>query len=224
MNPKEYLHIRDAVELIIGGSDRDIVFTVRVQEIAADGFYIDRPIIDRSVYSVGRGSEVMVYYQRNKVSYRFTTRIISETMLGRLPVVKLEHPRELERIQRRKHARLEFDIPVFFRRLLPSPDNQQELNQRGRIIDISAGGLKFAAVTPKIKSIIAGDKLQVSFQLAREVTLREQPAQVLKVSLDPDDDELSWLVCSFINLPRDVQEAIVIYNIRWMKRYRVETK
>lgn len=223
VNPLQ-IEIRDRVELHVPAGESVAVFTVRVQEIWEDGIVIDRPIIEQRLMPAPPGKTVDIYFQRQDATYRFGSRIIREALLERLPVLVIQQPREIERIQRREHFRLDIDLPIRFRLLRSSGGEIITPYFKGKVINFSAGGVKFTAEVPDNVTIISNDILQLSFSITNTFSVAGIEALVLKADPDPRLTFRHSFICRFLNIPRDIQEAIIVHNIRYQQRYRIETR
>ncbi|MBM3326566.1 MAG: hypothetical protein FJY65_06260 [Calditrichaeota bacterium] len=221
LNPN-YIQIRDKVEMRLPVGISVSVFDVRVQDIQPDGIYIDRPVIDKRLMPVKIGSEIELQYQRVDATYRFKTSIIREEQHGPLPILVVKHPTQLERIQRREHFRLDIEIPVRYNRIINAKSMEYSPSRSGIALDLSAGGIKFTTAAEGASEIKTGSRLQISFTLERQFSVFRIEAVVLKINPDPRREDYLELICRFINIPRNIQEAIIVHNIRYQQRYRVE--
>lgn len=224
MNDPNPIQIRDKVELHVPAGETIAVFTVRVQEFWDDGIVIDRPIIDQRLMSAPPGKDVDILFQRQDATYRFATKIVRESLLDRLPVLVVELPRDIERIQRREYFRLDIDLPVRFRKLLAAGGEGLTPFMRGTAVNLSAGGVKFSVQMPPDLELNQGDVLQLSFSLTNTYGVTGIEAVVLKAETDPRLANRQTFTCRFLNIPANIQEAIIVHNIRYQRRYRVEPR
>lgn len=215
-----FLKIRDRVELHITSKERESIFMVRIQDITPEGIFIDRPIIDVRMLPPVVGKTIEIVFQKSDASYRFSTEVLEVTSLGRLPVYHLRHPAEMERIQLRKHFRLDLEIPMSFRLKMEKPEESHDAT----MIDISAGGVRFTIPTTEAVKYRIGSKLLLSFELTNSITITDMETLILKISEDTDFDYNSIVVCRFLDIPTKVREAIIVHNIRYQQRYRIEKK
>ncbi|MBM3330165.1 MAG: hypothetical protein FJY67_11975 [Calditrichaeota bacterium] len=217
-----FLQIRDRVELRVSHGDSVSVFDVRVQDIQPDGIYIDRPIIDKRLMPARIGSLIEIQFQRQDATYRFNTRILREEAIGLLPILVVERPRELERIQRREHFRLDIEMPVRLHRLQRDKVERLSPAITGTAVDLSAGGLKLAASEDVLKGLEEGERVLLSFSLEKLLSIFRVEAVVLKILPDSRRDDYLVLMCRFTDIPKELQEEIIVHNIRYQQRYRVE--
>ena len=222
-NPLQ-LEVRDKVELHVPAGESVAIFTVRVQEILDNGIVIDRPIIEQRLMPAPPGKSVDIYFQRQDATYRFASKIISETVLDRLPVLLIQKPREIERIQRREHFRLDIDLPLRFRLLRGAGGEVLSPYLIGKVVNLSAGGVKFSAEMPDDLTVIANDVLQLAFTMTKSFSVAGIEALILKATSDQRLANRQTFICRFLNIPADIQEAIIVQNIRYQQRYRVEAR
>ncbi len=222
-NPLQ-IEIRDRVELHVPAGESVAIFTVRVQEISEDGITIDRPIIEQRLMPAPPGKSVDIYFQRQDATYRFASKILNETLLDKLPVLLLQKPREIERIQRREHFRLDIDLPIRLRLLRGAGGEIISPYFIGKIINLSAGGVKFSAELPDDIAVITNDIFQLSFTISKTFSVAGVEALVLKVIPDTRIAQKQSFICRFLNIPSAVQEAIIVQNIRYQQSYRVESR
>ncbi len=223
VNPLQ-IEIRERVELHIPAGDSIAIFTVRVQEIWEDGIVIDRPIIEQRLMPAPPGKLIHIHFQRQDATYRFATKIVREALLERLNVLVISQPKEIERIQRREHFRLDIDLPIRMRVLRGTNGDILTPYIKGKVLNLSAGGVKFFAELPEDVTIISNDILQLSFSISSTFSVSGVEALVLKAEPDPRSAFKHTFICRFLNIPPYIQEAIIVQNIRHQQRYRVETR
>ncbi len=223
----ELMRVRDRAELRVAEGDNISIFNVRVQDITPKGIVIDRPIIDRRLFPETVGRQVELQYRRWDSMYRFSTRVLEESTFEGLPVLLLELPQEIERIrrrQRREHLRLSVPSRIIFHRTTGPEGKIIGDFRRGVVLDVSAGGVKFSIANSQAYNIRPGDIIQITFTLTKEISVLEQLAQVLKLGPAPRDPTRTWIVCRYQSLSATLQEAIIVHNIRYQQRYRIEKK
>lgn len=219
------IQIRDRVELKVKSGDATIgVFTVRVQDIRPEGVIIDRPVIDQRLLPAEKGKAIEIVFQRQDATYRFYSSIIREMMLDRLPVLLIEAPREIERIQRREFFRLDLDLPLRYCKLSRYGGEAVGPIKTGKVINLSAGGVKFHTELLSEAELQLGDVLMFSFNLTNSYSVAGLEGRILIKQSDSRFGDRYTFACRFLNIPAYIQEAIVIHNIRHQQRYRVEPR
>jgi len=224
LRDSDLLKIRDKAELHIATEDSVRIFLVGVQDITEEGIYIDRPIIDRSLLPSTTQGDIMLVYTRNDATYRFRTKVINEQYLGRLPVLIVEHPKELERVQRRNYFRLNITLPIEYQQRKLLELNKNAPFKTGTILDISAGGVKFSVPIAQINMLKKGDILQLKFNLPTIDKMIETEAVTLKKSIDMENESKGIIVCRYIDISPKSMEAITVHNIRYQQRYLIEAR
>jgi c-di-GMP-binding flagellar brake protein YcgR len=224
LNSTLSLQIRDRVELQIAAGESTAVFTVRIQDFWDDGVVIDRPIIDQRLMPAPEGKEVTIVFQRQDATYQFKSRIVRESTLDRIPILVIAPPENYERLQRREYFRLDIELPMRFRKLRSAGGEPVADYARGKIVNLSAGGLKFVVDLQQDPEIDLHTVLQVSFSLTKTWSVAGLEVVVLKVEPDPRMAFKYTFICRFLNIPNSIQEAIIVHNIRYQQRYRVEPR
>lgn len=224
MNIRNLFKVRDKLELKISRGDYKRIFEVRVQDISEDGFSIDRPIIDPVIFPSRVGLEVDVILSREDAAYSLTTTIIEELRRKKIPLLKLAFPTEVVRMQRRMHFRLDVSLPIFYKL---EPDEEKETNpeyQKGTIINLSAGGVKFKVDNEISEDIKLGSNLILLIELSDDESLIETKANIIKLIRKDQERTSCDLICSFIDVSKKVRKRIVVHNIRFQQKYRTEKR
>ncbi|PLX16226.1 MAG: hypothetical protein C0601_11440 [Candidatus Muiribacterium halophilum] len=77
--------------------------------------------------------------------YEFSENIAKIEELGPKPVIIINFPKEIERIQRRSYVRVDVRLPYFWQKYRVDPDTEEEtlvpIDKKGYILDISGGGV-----------------------------------------------------------------------------------
>jgi len=221
----DLLNVRDRTELHLTDKDSESIFPVRVQEIDETGIVIDRPVIDRRLMPSKLGDEVTLVFHKNDAAYRFQAKVLEEDYLERLPVLKVEQPKKLERMQRRSYFRLDLDRPLLFRKQTgESKFDENEPYIRATIADLSAGGVKFRVLSSASSELDDGNNIQLVFKLNENESIMKLRAQILKISENENSPLYNIAVCRFLEITTKIQEAIIVHNIRFQRRYQLEKK
>ncbi len=69
---------------------------------------------------------------------------VKSSKSGHIPNLELQHPTELERVQRRSFFRLSVEITIQYRLTDLSPEFNFDPYKDGTVINLSAGGIKFS--------------------------------------------------------------------------------
>lgn len=224
MNNNVELQIRDRAELRVQAGESTAVVAVRVQDITPEGIIIDRPVIDQRLMPASRGKEIEIQFQRQDATYRFITHIIRDGMMDKLPILVLVAPKGYDRIQRREYFRLDIDIPLRFREILFDKTELLGPPRKGMIINLSAGGLKFWTDLSGEPELQVGDNLLLAFTLTNTFSVSGVEGRVLAIAEDSRMAGRFVIATRFGNITPSIQEAIIVHNIRYQQRYRIEVR
>lgn len=221
----ELLTVRDRIEIHLSDKESESIFSVRVQEIDESGIVIDRPVIDRRLMPSKLGDEITLVFHKNDAAYRFQAKVLEEDYLERLPVLKIEQPKKLERMQRRTYFRLDLDRPLLLRKQVGETKvDENEPYVRATIADLSAGGVKFRVLTSASEELDDGNRIQLVFKLNENESVMKLNAQILKITPNENNPIYCIAVCRFLDITTKIQESIIVHNIRYQRRYQFEKK
>jgi c-di-GMP-binding flagellar brake protein YcgR len=216
----DILNVRDRIELHITDKESESIFSVRVQEIDESRIVIDRRLMPSKL-----GDEVTLIFHKNDAAYRFQAKVLEETYLERLPVLKVEQPKKLERMQRRSYFRLDLDRPLLLRKQIGERKlDEDEPYLRATIADLSAGGVKFRVLTTASSELEDGNHIQLVFKLNENESIMKLRAQILKIAENENSPLYKVAFCRFLDITTKIQEAIIVHNIRFQRRYQFEKK
>lgn len=222
MNNDLSLKIWERIEIKVPVGDLQATYATRIQSIDREGIHIDRPGIEQRLFPLKVGSDIWVEFTREDAAYRFRSQVLRFYQEGNLPFMVIAPPVELERIQRRQHFRLAVEMPIRFHIPLNPPGALYSLARQGMVRDISAGGVCFSALEADLMEATPGCLIQVSFTLEKQLSVFRQEARVLRIAECSPNPERRIVTCSFENIPFSVQEAIIVHNIRYQQRFRIE--
>ena len=155
----------------------------------------------------------------------FQAKVLEETYLERLPVLKVEQPKKLERMQRRSYFRLDLDRPLLLRKQIGERKlDEDEPYLRATIADLSAGGVKFRVLTTASSELEDGNHIQLVFKLNENESIMKLRAQILKIAENENSPLYKVAVCRFLDITTKIQEAIIVHNIRFQRRYQFAKK
>lgn len=150
MVDKSGLRVNQLVEIELDSYLYKGVFPSRIEEITSEVIYLGIPIRFGVLVPVQVGDKITVNYIHDQEAYCFKTRVLGRKREP-LPVLVAELPREIIKIQRRNHVRLEISLPVYLRAL-----EEKSTISAGRTIDISGGGILLvtSAEWPRAQDLI----------------------------------------------------------------------
>lgn len=225
MISSKFLKIRDRVDLQLIEGDKSSIFSVRIQDITPAGIYVDRPIIDRRLFALSQRKAVTILFFKHNASFRFTSKVLSETKINQLPVMLLQHPSEIERIQRRKQLRVDLKIAFTYYQTSGPGGGNVGVSQPGTIINLSAGGIKFTVFSFQASTLKIGSTLKLRFTISDEFLISGLEAEVLKIEQELHSDSSTMtIMCRFLNISAEIKEAIIVHNIRTQRGFIVEQR
>ena len=211
----------ERVELRLPQRDEPAVVRVRVQDITPEGIYLDRPMISRRRLDAPVGETVEIEYKRPDAIYSFTSRILDLPPEREIPALLIEHPKDLKRVQRREHFRIDVLLGMTFKLYNPE-ETVEEKPRSGWVLNLSAGGVRFGARAEDTLDIWMGTALFIDIKLSAEDELRGIVGQVLKIGADPQERTRSVIVCRFLDISPKACEAIIVHNIQYQRRWRTD--
>lgn len=184
------------------------IYKTRVEDVDGDKLRIGVPYARGRLIPIKNGEQVAVIFADQVAAYRFIA-TIENTEYEHLALFDITHPQKenIQRIQRRKHVRVDIMCPCAFRRL----GQDEELN-KCVTVDFSGGGVKFIS---KIK-IESGTKLYLLIELP--ILNLECTGEVIRTL---DDGPKRYDVCvKFLEL----DQAIVDKLVSWVFKYQLELR
>ncbi|MBS1262211.1 MAG: Flagellar brake protein YcgR [Calditrichaeota bacterium] len=197
------LHVGEPITCRTAVEGRVISFDARVRDVDPDGLYVDRPSgIGEALIP---GTELLVRYIRSDSAYQFLTIVLEPPRaddggatdgmdeprleIAGNPVLLLRFPARITRFQRREYDRSAVEGVVRYR-----VGNRDTNAYRGYILDLSAGGVRFATRQPGFleqgRSPI-GRRIFITLLLTKGLELDDVPSEIRRVTLDTahvDDD------------------------------------
>lgn len=222
---RQYLTVHSTVELHLKEGDRNSIFTVQVQDISPDGIYVNRPMIDAELFKLEPGKSMEFYFKKKDVLYYFITSIVRETRIDQLPVLLVKHPQEIKQIRGQQHKDypyVDITIPITFQQIRNLEGVAVGTPQTGTVISLSAGGVKFSVHSFLADSLTQRTLLKLSFSILDLLTINELIAEVARIDSDTSMPSRSSIICRFLTVHPEIQEAIVAHNIQRQKLYSVE--
>jgi c-di-GMP-binding flagellar brake protein YcgR len=152
------LRINQLIELEVEiVPDQILNLPSRIEGIEGNNVYISVPMYRGELIPLRVGQNVKIYLNEKEVTYTFFT-----TILGRkwqnIPVLVIQKPSSLTKIQRRSFMRLPIKLDFYFRAVGDESDFK-----KGETIDISGGGALFITE----EEIEEGQVLEVELYLPK---------------------------------------------------------
>ena len=176
-------------------------------------------------YALEEGAKIVVEFVReNDAIYRFPSRIL-KNFSGRLPLVFIAHSRDMERIQLRRHFRIETEMPVRYR-VLAAEQLEKPLEafigverwEEGTVTNISGGG----ALIELTGEISNGDYINFDTGLDDEKTQVNLTCEVVRITHEGDSKIAHT---AFVGITERVRDKIIKYVFqRQLDKIRSEQK
>jgi c-di-GMP-binding flagellar brake protein YcgR len=109
----------------------------RVENITKDELYLATPMQNRTSITLPEGEKVKIRFWDIFTSYAFETKVICNTYT-QIPVVVLQHPINLKRVQKREYVRVQYTLDVQVKWV---NDQGECIENTCKTRDISGGGL-----------------------------------------------------------------------------------
>jgi len=163
----EELKINDRVEIRIQNPYYAGKYSSRVEEILPNTIVLAAPLKRGVIVPLRAGDTITVSYYGQTAGYSFTTKVIGASY-QKLPLIAVQKPQKVNKIQRRNYIRIPASIPV---RFLVLDDQRQPAGSdlySTETLDISGGG---ALIISPVK-LSRDDCLDIELDLPRRGTIR----------------------------------------------------
>ena len=138
---RENLIVQVRVEEMYRGT-----YPSRIEEVGATSLILAAPSVYGAPVPVRRGEMVEVTFVHLGGCYSFATRVLSRRR-DPIPVIEVEKPREIKKIQRRNYVRVDVVLPMEYRLVLLGENNSivplEEEFLNASTVNISGGGILF---------------------------------------------------------------------------------
>lgn len=188
------------IEYPIGSKKNVEYLPSRIEGKSDQYLYLAVPIRKGELVPLRIGSELKVVFTTKKNTYLFETQITNRQREP-IPILEVEKPSELIKIQRRSYVRLPVNLDVTFTIL---PD---EVEHKGITLDISAGGVLLQTKTKLEKGQVLNFKLNLP---KREAILCK--ARVLRIlHKAKKETENNKVAIEFVNINESKKDKIFNY-------------
>lgn len=169
------------VEIEVEKGEYKGVYHSRIEEVREDTLVLAMPIKRRKVVLLPEGLQIIVGIVRGGISYSFESTILRR-IRSHLPLLVINKPGEARKRQRRAWVRVPAVLDFSYALVnLEEADKELEF-YRAQTLDISGGGLMFAAD----HSFSPGDRLKIILELPPGEKLRLE-ARVVRVVANPSE-------------------------------------
>lgn len=177
----------------------------RVENIGDQEIVLASPIKNRVAFFVPPGSDINVWYWDKIAIYTFTCKVIRNINKD-IPLLTVEKPQKIEKVQKRDHVRIRISIDVF----LSYTDKNGELKEIWcKTRDISGGGMMLVLHKPLLSDI--DELVNMEFKLDSE--LIQTKGKVVRNSWESDSDgvERNIVGVEFKDLANKNTQVIIQY-------------
>lgn len=201
--------INNKVEII----SYEEIYTCDIQDVKDDYVAISIPIKDSQYLPLRKNERIEVLYYDGNCIYQFPSMVVSRNK-SNIPLIWINKPQKVKKIQRRKYVRVPVLIDVKFGLI----DKNFKLNkenlatvkfEKGTLLDLSGGGSKL-----KTSLDLKRDDLIVVILPIEEMYILVK-GEIKRVVKDEVGDKLCGI--SFVDLKMIEQDKIVKYVFAIMR-------
>ncbi|AGL01639.1 flagellar brake protein [Desulfoscipio gibsoniae] len=205
------LHINQKIQ--VAKENNDIWFNSIIQDTGMETISIAIPYNKERPLVLYQNEIIRVRVVAKNASFMFSTQVIGLVM-DKIKLYQLAYPKEIIRIQQRKHFRLQvISMDVEY----ACQEDKSKYN-KGTVIDISGGGMKLA-VSKKIRK---HERLLLKFNLPlqNKPELIQVKAIVVRSEKAEPDREIYHLGLKYENITYKEQDLIVRYIFERMAQQK----
>lgn len=209
----EEIKLRINQKIQVARENDDVWFNSIIQDTGAENISISIPYNKERPLVLQQDDSVRVRLATKDASFVFNTQI-SGVVMDKIKLYQLAYPREITRIQHRKHVRFQvISLDVKYARV-----EDKNNYAKGTVIDISGGGIKLA-VSEKIQE---NNHLLLKFTLPLQSKpeLIQVKAIVVRSTKAEPDREIYHLGLKFEDITYQQQDLIVRYIFERMAQQR----
>lgn len=199
------------------GNTRELYLS-QVMDIKDDTIVCTMPVNKGKLIVLEVGMVLETYFYSGKNVYRADCVISSRGKEGNIFTMELKPETPLKKFQRREYFRLECAIEaeitglttdelIYFNKTGKLPDNLSMMEEKGRIIDISGGGLRVFTNTQFETDAIV--RVQFSIEIGGKKKYMSLPAKVVLSFRKNNDMNVFDCRFQFVNMKSENTEDIV---------------
>ena len=203
------LEQRQKLELRINDGPLKGKYVTFIKDFSASRIVVEVPTVDQLYLPISTGQGMLVEYRRLSARYQFESRVVDRKDQVEPPVLELERPSAVKRIQMRDHLR----VPCSIRAVMEiESDVSSEIPQKleGSVVDLSAGGAKFRADL----ELPMSTRVKLSFELP---ILEEEMKNLYGYIIRREEDEVEecyFYGIEFEGVLTDQRKALTQYSYR----------
>lgn len=142
----KYLKVNSLIDIDINNHFVKGKFPSRVEMMGPQAISVAYPIFKGALIPIRRGEKVQVTFVEKNQAFIFTSHVIGRVDKP-IPMLVIEYPSEVNKLQRREYVRLEVSMPLEFRIIESNEDAGGDdiisYPYKGYTINISGGGVLF---------------------------------------------------------------------------------
>ncbi|GEM_PF-5950778 len=203
------LERRQKLELRLNSGALKGKYTTFIKDFSASRIVVEVPTVDQLYLPVNTGQNLFVEYRRMSARYQFESRVVDRKDDVEPPVLELERPDSVKRIQLRDHLRVPCSIPAKLKIESDVPDPIPP-KLEGTIVDLSAGGAKFRAEL----ELPMSTRVNLKFELP---ILEEEMNDLYGYIIRREEDEVEecyFYGIEFEGVLTDQRKALTQYSYR----------
>lgn len=160
MNLDGYLKVGQLISIeVTDEKGQTFRYPSRVENIGEKELHLASPIKDRIAIYLPKGDEVAVFFWDCFTSYSFKSKVIC-SVNAHIPLVLLELPEKIDRVQKREYVRVRYSIDV---KMTWNDANGETHEKTCRTRDISGGGMML--VLSKGTTLEKGTSVKLKFKI-----------------------------------------------------------
>lgn len=144
MSYKKKLVLGLAVEIVVSEGEYEGIYRTRIEEVGERILAVGAPFDHGEVVPLREGTKIKLTFWDEAAAYSFEGTIMQRIAVP-IPMFVLELPDSVAKVQRRNFVRVPAFYPVSFRSVTREGLSD---NQKGTMIDLSGGGLRFLTKQP----------------------------------------------------------------------------
>ncbi len=204
MMKKELFKINQKIQIKIPGDQ--VFHNTIIQDLTNNVIYVSMPVSKERFFMPQKGERIEGRYNEGDALLYFDTSAFGVTMQERVPLLMLQKPSGLTRIQRRKFYRRPALLDLEFRK---KEETAQEW-VAAKTLDIGGGGIRFISSTKMTKGDELDIKVFINSAKERDENVLAVSGYVIRVELSPTADNFIHSV-SFTDIRENQRDRIINY-------------
>ncbi|WP_392486365.1 flagellar brake protein [Haloimpatiens sp. FM7315] len=193
-------------------------YSSNIQDVTDEYIFISIPVLNNSYLSLKEDEEIEVVYYDDNELYEFFT-VVAGREKKSMPLIILEQPTRLKKIQRRKFVRVNHFVDGFYKKVnlesinIKSKDEESEEGFKAiSIIDLSGGGCR----------IKTEDKLSLNDTIKLRFFIEEESLNLFCKIIRVDRTQEGKYECGvlFLDITEQIREKIIRYIFELMRKQR----